>query len=193
MTKIVYGVGYNSKREHKTKTNGKNTTVYSTWVNMIKRCYDKKTQEIRPTYKGYSVDERWHDFQDFADWFYSHNYSQLGYQLDKDILKTNNKVYGPDTCCFVPGEINNLLLDNAAARGMLPQGVSWNKQVEKYMVTIKIDGKKKYLGCFDCLKEASHTYKVTKEAYVKTKALKWQEFIAVDVFEALMKWQLRKQ
>ena len=34
---------------------------------MLQRCYDKKYQEIQPTYKGITVNSRWHNFQVFCE------------------------------------------------------------------------------------------------------------------------------
>lgn len=58
--------------------------------------------------------------------------SQIGYNsvddygkpfaLDKDILIKGNTRYSPDTCVFVPREINNLILSNRKVRGDLPIG-----------------------------------------------------------------------
>lgn len=190
MKKPFYGVGRNSKRQHKTKLNNKHTEAYRAWHHMLTRCYDEKTQAISPTYIGCSITEDWHDFQDFADWFYSHPYSGLGYQLDKDLLVTGNKVYSPETCCFVPQEINLLLNNNAINRGKHPQGVSWHKATEKYLANIAVKGKTVYLGVFNCAQEAHQAYSLAKEQYVKEKALEWQDRIDTKVFDTLISWRL---
>ena len=157
---------------------------------MIRRCYDTKMQLRQPTYKGCTVAEEWFDFQAFAEWFCGHEYSGAGYCLDKDLLFAGNKVYSPHTCCFVPQELNKLLSDRKAARGDLPQGVSYFKRDSNYVAGISINAKKKNLGYFDCPNEAHQVYKKAKEAYVKEKALEWQDRIADNVFQALMSWQL---
>jgi len=190
MKKPFYGVGRNSKRQHKTKLNNKHTEAYRAWHHMLTRCYSPKTQAINPTYIGCSISEVWHDFQDFADWFYSHPYSGLGYQLDKDLLVTGNKVYSPETCCFVPQEINLLLNNNGINRGEHPQGVSWHKATEKYLANIAVKGKTVYLGVFNCAQEAHQAYRLAKEQYVKEKALEWQDRIDTKVFDALISWRL---
>lgn len=190
MSKLIYGIGYNSKGRHKATISGANTLAYKTWQNMLRRAYCPKLHAKQPTYVGCSVDEVFHDFQDFGDWFDSHDYSHRGYQLDKDLLLPNNKVYAPDRCVFVPRQLNTLLLDRRAARGQYPQGVSLHKPSSKFIVQMGLNGKNQHLGYFDCPQEAYNAYKKAKEAYVKEKALEWQDRIASDVFDALMQWEL---
>lgn len=190
MSKLFYGIGFNSKGKHKTCIDCKRSELYDIWSKMLKRCYHQETQDKHPTYIGCTVAKEWHDYQNFAEWFYNHPYSDLGYHLDKDILVANNKIYGPDTCCLIPREINNLLTSRAACRGLYPQGVSLNKPARKYTANIRINSKKVHLGMFDCPNEAHQAYKAAKEANVKRVALEWQDRIARDVFQALMSWSL---
>ena len=187
---LIYGVGRNSRRNHKSRMGNKKTKAYAAWHCALQRCYDPKFHERSPTYIGCSVDKRWHDFQDFADWFYGHEYGDLGYALDKDLLLPDNKIYSPETCCLVPTEINNLLLDNQKARGELPQGVDFHKKRGLYRVKISISGKSKTLGFFNCPNEAHQVYKEAKERHVKNTALSWADRIEHDVFVALINWTL---
>ena len=190
MSKLFYGVAYNSKGKHKARENGKRTKSYQTWRDMIRRCYDPKMLKESPTYVGCSVDERWHDFQDFAEWLYDNPYSNLGYHLDKDLLFPNNKIYSPETCCFVPQELNSLLTDRRSARGDLPQGVDFNKASGRFRARVRNNGKSKLLGYFDCPNKAYQAYKLAKERYVKNTALAWANRVDWDVFLALMNWTL---
>ena len=171
--RLMYGVAYNSQRKHKATKDGKILPAYHAWLDMIRRCYCPVLKKKLPTYDGCLVDDRWHDFQDFADWFYNHPYSSLKYHLDKDILITGNKIYSPDTCCLIPSEINKLLLDHARARGKYPQGVSFYKPLRKYRSQLSISGKPVHLGYFESPEEARKAYKISKERYVKNKALEW--------------------
>lgn len=190
MTNLLYGVGYNSKGVHKTKINGTITIAYNKWRRMIERCYSAKCQTRNPTYIGCTVDKEWHDFQNFAEWFYCQDYSDLNYQLDKDLLDHESKVYSPKTCCLVPIELNALLTSNDANRGELPQGASLHRGTGKYRSTISINNKHMYLGLYDTPEEAHQAYKVAKEANVKDMAVKWRDKIADSVFNALMTWSL---
>ena len=188
--KSFYGIGYNSKGRHKTSVNGTHTLVYKTWYSMITRCYCAKLHARRPTYIGCSVADEWLDYQEFAQWFENHEYSDRGYQLDKDLLLPSNKVYAPDLCVFVPQELNKLLNGSSATRGQYPQGICWDTSTKKYKAQISLNGKIQHLGLFDTPQEAHQAYKETKEEYVKRKALEWQGRIADNVFDALMRWSL---
>lgn len=190
MPKLKYGIGRNSKGKYRATINNKGTIAYNIWGSMFKRCYCPKFQKKYPTYIGCKVSSEWHDFQDFAYWYYSQPNKDTGYHLDKDLLFPGNKVYSPDTCCLVPIEINNLLLDRASCRGDHPRGVSFNKVVMRFDAKLRISGKTVNLGYFDCPQEAHQAYKKAKERYVKNKALDWANRIEWNVFLTLMNWQL---
>ena len=95
--------------------NGKVKREYGIWYNMIQRCYNPKTQERYPTYKGCSVCERWLVFSQFLEDIkslkgYDKWVNDNTYELDKDLLQqdvpNNEKVYSPETCCFIPQSEN---------------------------------------------------------------------------------------
>ena len=106
---FVYGVGFVGYGDHKSKINRKNTSSYTRWISMLTRCYCEKTLLLQPTYRGVTVCEEWHNYQNFALW-YKNNYPDDGndYALDKDIKVDGNKVYGPDFCLFVSLAENNI-------------------------------------------------------------------------------------
>ena len=148
------GVGFLGAGPHKTKEGKKFTAAYQTWSDMLKRCYCTKMQIKNPAYIGCSVDERWHNFQTFADWFEIN--SVKGWCIDKDIINQGNKVYSPESCVFVPAAINNLVLDSRKARGALPIGVSKNN--DKYQAQVKVSGKLTSIGTYKTIEEASAEY-----------------------------------
>ena len=89
--------------------------AYNCWHRMIERCHNPKYQETCSTYIGCSICDEWKNFSNFFEW-YKVNYKD-GCELDKDILVKGNKVYSPETCCFVPQEINKILLKGQKKRG----------------------------------------------------------------------------
>lgn len=190
MSKLILGVATNSGGKYKSKIGGKRAEAYTTWYSMLQRSYYPKLHASRPTYIGCSVSDQWLEYQDFAEWFEAHEYSNHGYELDKDLLLPGNKIYTPDRCAFVPSQLNSLLTDHGATRGQYPQGVSLNKNTNNFRARITIDGKQRCLGCFDTELDAYLAYKEAKEANVKRMALEWQDRIANNVFEALMNWKL---
>lgn len=112
---IVCGVGYLGYGEHLAWINGKDTREYKCWNHMLRRCYSEVYHNKRPTYKGCTAVERWHNFQNFCEdikdlpgyekWLLNENKDM---ELDKDIRVKGNKIYGPDTCMFVTKEENSI-------------------------------------------------------------------------------------
>jgi hypothetical protein len=185
--KEIFGVGYFGYGDHISSDKGNTNKQYRTWYNLLLRCYSEKTQEKQPTYKGCSVVEEWHNFQNFAQWF-ENNYID-GWQLDKDILIKGNKVYSPEACCFVPQEINTLFIKNNINRGSCPIGVV--KEGNKYKAYLKIgNGIQKYLGLYKTIEEAFQAYKEAKEIYIKEIANKWKSLILDEVYQAMCAYQV---
>jgi hypothetical protein len=103
----LYGVGFIGDGKYKSKENGKHTKTYEAWKSMLTRCYSPHYQSRHQTYKGCSVAKEWHNYQCFAEW-YENNYPKDGkdYHLDKDHLVKGNKIYSPNTCCFLTPQQN---------------------------------------------------------------------------------------
>lgn len=190
MTRLTLGMGFISSGVYKARIGGQKTRGYVTWHNMLKRCYCSKFHLKQPTYIGCSVTDEWLDYQNFAEWFYNHKYSNSGYHLDKDLLYTGNKIYSPKHCVFIPQELNKLLNDRKSARGDLPQGVYFDKQANKYKAQIRTYNKNNNLGRFKTPIDAYLVYKDAKENHVKIMANEWRDRIAPEVYQALLNWKL---
>ena len=97
----VHGVGFIGDGEFKTSLNGRNNKAYLTWQRMLGRCYDNNNASSN-YYVDCSVSPEWHDFQNFAKWFYD-NYPESDQEihLDKDIKIKGNKVYSKESCLLV--------------------------------------------------------------------------------------------
>lgn len=181
--RAVYGIGYRGFGNYMDRA------IYTRWNKFLGRCYSNNIQEKFPTYKGCTVDERWHNFQVFAEWC-ENNYKDYmqGWHLDKDILVKGNKIYSPETCAFVPQEINTLFTKSNKSRGGLPVGVQ--KRENRYSATLSKDNKHIALGTYDTPEEAFEAYKIAKEAWIKEVADKWRGQISEEVYQAMYQYQV---
>lgn len=186
----VVGVGFYGHGPHRAKIDGKVQKVYNTWKAMFVRCYYEKELIRHPTYADCSVHRDWHNFQDFAEWYYEQpNHDKRGFDLDKDLMVLGNKVYGPEFCSFVPNQINKILSDSGRTRGIYPQGVSLNKD-GKYYANLQINNKQKYLGRYKTPEEAHLVYRNAKEKYVREQAEKYKSVLNTQVYYNLMNYSL---
>ncbi len=97
---LLFGVGIDDFKD----ASGADDWSYNVWQRMFDCCYNEHSTRSRATYEDCTVSPCWHRYSDFKAWFDQN--SIVGYQLDKDILVPGNRVYSPDTCCFVPSHIN---------------------------------------------------------------------------------------
>lgn len=159
----VFSKGYIGVGRHEATKNRKRTPAYVAWLNMLRRCYSLKYHAKHPTYVGCSVAEEWLSFQNFADWF-ELQCREDGWHLDKDLLVEGNKVYGPETCMFVPSAVNNLFIDAGAVRGAYPIGVS--RHGKGYKARLRKRNKEEHLGYFSTVRQAQVAYSKAKMDHV---------------------------
>lgn len=185
--KLVYGFGINDLKNHKRRDN-LYKEIYNSWKRMLRRCYSQVELNKKPTYINVYVCDDWKYFSSFYDWAL-HRYVK-GFHLDKDLIVKGNKVYSPETCCFVPVEINSFICLNNKKRGDLPVGVIFRKDTKNYASQIYIDNKNKRLGSFNTVEDAFNAYKYKKEEQAKVLAERWREYIDEAAYNALLKYEI---
>jgi hypothetical protein len=159
------GVGDYNTKEHK--------KAHIKWQSMLGRCYYDVYQDNKKSYIGCSVDERWHNFQVFAEWFYTKYDPDVmqDWDLDKDLLSGESKVYSPDVCCLIPKEINTLA-----------------KKVRKpvrYGNKFKAIYCKKYLGLFETYNEAEKIINLSKDEKLKMLIDKYEKHLDLIILDQL--------
>ena len=192
MTPTFYNVGYMGVGDY----NSSNTKHYRLWTDMLERGYSSILHKKRPAYESTTVCEEWHNFQNFAGWCDSQEFFNVKdhkgrtYHLDKDTLSSGIKEYSPNTCCFVPHEVNILLVNKGDFRNGMPTGVHFSMLKMKYKAQLSLLGKNTHLGTFTDPKEAFQAYKKAKESYVKEVANSWKGRIDDKVYDVLMKYEV---
>jgi len=167
--------------------------ILDVWNKMIKRCYDPVEKD--KSYSNCSVCSEWHNFYNFHKWYDSqmtNGFYQKGYQLDKDILNPNAKVYSPENCRLVPEKINSFTnnVNTDSRKSKLPSGVGWKEKNQKYQVSIKSGHKtNKYLGLVSCPKEGYEIYKVEKLKAANKLADEWEGLVVPEIIDALRNYE----
>ncbi len=186
MMKLVQGVGFNDRKYPTSNGYGK-TTEYELWKGMLKRCYGISALAHRPNYIGCSVSDNFKSYSYFYEWCQSQvGFGNDGWCMDKDIIVNGNKVYGENTCSFVPQEINTFFNTHGAVITGYPLGVYLVNG--RYRAKCRSDGKSKDLGSFTNPQEAYAVYKQFKEKLCKELAKKWYGQIDHRVYDAMMVW-----
>lgn len=152
--RLVCGVGVNDA-DYLTQPiiDGKRVRcpAYDAWGRMLTRCYSAKHHRRGPTYIGVKVCEEWLSFMAFRKWWVENQVD--GWQLDKDLL-SDNRIYSPETCIFVPSWLNHFTIDCGAARGGWPVGVYFNKEAGALKAQCRHPfGRREWLGTFSTPEE----------------------------------------
>lgn len=169
-----------------------NDISYKIWKGIIGWCYLYNNRLKDKSYQDCEVCEEWLQFSNFYNWFYNpENGYKDGYNIDKDILVKGNKLYSPQTCCFVPHEINKTFIKCKGRRGELPIGVDKTKN---NMYRAKYSNKETVLtiGLYKTPLEAFNAYKIAKEQYIKELAEKYfqEGKITKKVYDALFRYEV---
>lgn len=180
-----------TENHHKTKE-------YQTWVGMIRRCYNPHKTSKAESYKDCFVAEDWLYYPNFYKWLISQsNYKKwkngTTWELDKDILYKGNRIYSKNTCCLVPSYINQIFKSSKENRGLLPIGVSIDKNGNYFAQCINsITNTNKYLGNFDTPESAFEAYKQFKEKLIQEIAtIEYQkENISKECYQGMMNYRV---
>jgi hypothetical protein len=189
----VGGVGYYGEGIYIAKLNGKHTPEYRDWSCMLKRCYC--TLDSKRSYFDVDVCSEWYNFQNFATWCTKQpNFNKEGWRLDKDLLGSLNgdKLYSPDTCVYLPVEINNFI--KTRRMNNLPLGVDTVERngTIKYRSQGREDGKTIRFGLYDTISEAFLQYKNHKELHAKILAEKYKEDLPLKAYKALLNYEVKE-
>lgn len=160
--------------------------IISRWHNMKNRCYQNAYHKNNPAYIGYDVCEEWLNFDSFKEWHIDNYYKIDGCQmdLDKDILIKGNKLYSPDTCMFVPHEVNTLFEVQRQRKHNEPIGVCICPNY--YRASIK----GRHLGSYKTMEQAFMAYKEAKENLIKEVAEKYKNQIPDKLYQAMINWKV---
>lgn len=185
--RLICGVGVNDLS--RISKNGVKIWEYVLWKNMLNRAYCEKFKEKN---KGYSESTCCDDWLILSKFIHDINliqasdrYEKDGWNMDKDIMLKGNKVYSPALVCFVPKELNSLILNSRKTRGDLPLGVHMDN-FGRFVSSIRIHNRKINLGIFNDIESAFMKYKSVKEFEIKSKAEKWKSEIHKNVYNSLM-------
>lgn len=187
----VYGIGYIGYGENSMSTNNKNIAS-SKWQKIFYRSYDENYHKDNVTYKECSVDSRWYCFQNFRKWFENNFKPHMDktWHLDKDLLVKGNKIYSPETCCFVPPEINCLFGKVTSRRGKYPIGVSKSGKMFHAQISLGREFGSISLGYYHTPKEAFIAYKIAKEKRIKQVADKWRDRINPELYRIMYEYKI---
>lgn len=175
-----------------TSIRGKVVGAYTAWGNMLTRCYNPKYHKSFPTYTNCSVSPEWLLYTGFVKW-YSENYV-YGWHLDKDILG-DGMLYSPETCVYLPQDLNQILTLNKSARGSSPVGVTYQKSSNKFHAQINLLAGSHSLGLWATEEEeAFSAYKESKESFLKERANYHKSMGNINeaVYTKLMEFEVSK-
>lgn len=134
------------------------------------------------------------DFQEFASWcqiqenYLAKDNKGKFYQLDKDILAPDNKIYSKETCCFIPPELNMLLSKGNNKTNKYLIGTCFVQKVGRF--TAHVSGhpylKHGYIGIYDTEIEAHRAWQLGKIEVLKHSLVKF-DYMPSNILEGLTK------
>jgi hypothetical protein len=160
----IAGLGINDMESTVATLPGEGELLYMKWAGIFWRCYSPKCHEKYPSYMGCTVAEDWYLFSAFYAWAVKRTWK--GLHLDKDFL-TDSKIYGPDTCVFIPGWLNNLFLRPRRPPPYGYTGVSLKDG--RYQARLYIKGTETHIGMFGTPIEAAKAYLKARRLYVESR------------------------
>lgn len=159
--------------------------VYNQWFDMYQRCTSQRSKKIRPTYDKVVLCPEWYDYDNYYNWSMSQvgfgDFDEKGklFQLDKDLL--SGTLYSPETCLFLPKEINCFLVRFSNASGV--RLTKFGKfRVSVYDSDICTT---RHLACFDSEQKAIECYTEFKHQRALFLREKWRDKISEVAYDKM--------
>ena len=135
------------------------------WEQMMTRCNPRYQDKYYPAYKGAYVCDEWASNRyAFYAWVCDNFYDFPALlQLDKDLLGEDDKIYSPQTCCFLPLALNTQCKHIETDRWCHP--VRLSDGTVKYDVSVS-SAKPKMVKRCDTLDEARKLYLYNKSCMI---------------------------
>lgn len=169
MTKLVRGIGINDLPVKDSSVYSEDGTrkaaiFYQRWNAMLSRAYSTKESSRNSTYVDVEVCEEWRVLSVFKEWF-DKNYIE-GYSLDKDLLVPGNRIYSPETCVFLPNDINQAISNKKKKKSDYPIGVYFQKKKNTYYTSVNKKNGRFVSKTFKTPEEAHYVYAVEKQKWI---------------------------
>ncbi len=104
-TSKILGFGVDDS-EYQTQSVGNECPYFKLWKALINRTCVAATKAKRKSYADTTICDEWLIFSNFKAWMETQDWE--GKDLDKDLL-SETKVYSPETCMFIPRDVNTYL------------------------------------------------------------------------------------
>lgn len=175
--KVIYGKGIVDLHYPKKIRKGSRDNVsmiwrcpyFERWRGVIRRCYSSIQLKRNPKYIGCKVCEEWLVFSNFKAWMEKQDWE--GKELDKDLLTPNNKLYSPETCIWVPHNINIFICDRKETSGINTVGTTLDKDTGLYRAQCSNPfgntryERRGYIGLFKTRELAHQAWRTKKHEY----------------------------
>lgn len=181
---IYYGKGIYYEGKYNKKNH---IRLYRAWTAMLCRCFDSSKQKA--SYKNCLISDEFLDFQKFASWATTQiGSNQEEFQLDKDLLSSEEKIYSRSTCVFIPKKINMAITYGGRDKNSGLIGVV--KIGNYYCAHVGTACKRKYISGFNSPESASEFYKFAKEERIRVLAMRYKDRIDQRAYLELMKFEV---
>ena len=152
------------------------TKSFKIWHNMLSRC-SSSNQYKSNCYANATICEEWQDFSVFAKWCNEQaSYHCQDFELDSDLYMQGAKHYSPDTCLFIPSELNLFIMARSPKENGLPCAVY---QVPSGKYTARYASK--HLGTFSTPEAASVAHAVAKVARLEELLMEYAPWLDESV------------
>jgi len=159
---------------------------FSYWHDM-KRRTSATDRKKNLAYSSASVCEEWSDFEAFSAWFVNQP-KMTGWVLDKDLLSGGVKIYSPATCCFIPREVNQMLVCNRSDSGGYP-GVY--RRGSQFVARVKARNKRIHVGTYATQDQALEAYLAAKSDLLSIHADAYEEVLDPRAYRAMKNYDFR--